>query len=150
MAESASGENCQCQTRARRFADYIRLHATQGKYISNDNELAVLKTGISDFGIGLDEAKGVLYRVAENRSLALQSQTEQLLRALLTQISKKGVITRDDFFDTVAIYRKLTHDAVEKDEAERRVKVMVQEEGIKAKRLWRRLGSRKWFNRIET
>jgi hypothetical protein len=149
MADVASGENCQCRAKAHRFADYIRLHVTQGKYISHDDELSVLKTGVSEFGIGLDEAKGVLYRVAEDRSLALQSQTEQLLRAFLMQMSKKGKITRDNFTDTVALYRKLTHDAIPSEDAEKRVKAMALDQGLKAKRQWRRLGSRKWFNRIE-
>jgi len=150
MADKFSGENCQCQAKVRRFADYVRLHATQGKYLSHEDELAALKTGVSEFGLGLDEAKGVLYRVAEDRSLALQSQTEQQLRAFLTQVSRKSVVTKDSFNDTVEIYRKLTHNAVSKEEAEKRVKLMVQDEGIKAKRSWRRLGSRKWFNRIAT
>jgi hypothetical protein len=150
MADKFSNDTCQCQVKARRFADYVRLNATQGKYLSHDDEMQTLKSAVSDFGLGLDEAKGVLYRVAEDRSLALQSQTEQQLRAFLTQVSKKGVITKDSFNDTVEIYRKLTHNAIKKEDVEKRVKIMVLDEGIRAKRNWRRLGSRKWFNRIVT
>ncbi|CAA7623911.1 conserved hypothetical protein [Candidatus Terasakiella magnetica] len=148
MADNFSSESCNCQVKARRFADYVRLHASQGKYLSFEDELQALKTGVSDFDIGLDEAKGVLYRVAEDRSLALQSQTEQQLRAFLTQLSKKGTISHESFSDAVSIYRKLTHNAISEDDAKKRVKAMVLDEGLKAKRLWKRLGSRKWFNRI--
>ena len=148
MADRFGTDSCECQVKARRFADYIRLHATQGKYLSRDDELTALKSGVSDFGIGLDEAKGVLYRVAEDRSLALQSQIEQQLRAFLIQISRKKAISKDSFNDCVEIYTKLAHNAVSKAEAERRVKMLVLDEGIRAKRNWRRLGSRKWFNRI--
>jgi hypothetical protein len=65
-------------------------------------------------------------------------------------MSKKGKVSRKEFKELVDIYSTMAHNAVEKPVAEKRVKSIVQRKGLRAKRDWMRLGSRKWYNRIET
>ena len=50
--------------------------------------------------------------------------------------------------ELVAVLRR--HRGLSRDEARKRVKLMVQRMSLKAKRDWWRLGSRKWFNAIQT
>jgi hypothetical protein len=150
VEEAFAREAGHAQGKVRRFADYVRLHGGQGKLIFVETEQELLKEGLSSFELTLDEAKGILFSVSNSGSTVLESQVEQYLQPFLIQMSKKGKVSRKEFKELVEIYTTMTHNAVEKPVAEKRVKSIVQRKGLKAKRDWLRLGSRKWYNRIET
>ncbi|MEO5335741.1 MAG: hypothetical protein H7841_02435 [Magnetospirillum sp. WYHS-4] len=135
--------------KARRFADYVRLHGGERKVIYVEQEHQMLKDGVSDFGLTLDEAKGILFNTAHAGNATLESQVEVYLQPFLERMSKKGKISRKEFREAVKIYQTMTHETLEKAEAEKRVKGIAKRRGLKAKRDWLRLGSRKWYNRIE-
>ncbi|MBF0130015.1 MAG: hypothetical protein HQL33_08475 [Alphaproteobacteria bacterium] len=110
--------------------------------------MKVLRTGVSEFGLGLDEAKGILFSVAADRNIALESQAEKYLGHFLNHVGQKRKVSRKDFDDAVEFYKKLTHQAVPDNEARKRVKAMMERNSMKPRRSWIRLGSRKWYNRI--
>lgn len=134
--------------KARRFADYVRLHGGERKVIYVEAEQQILKDGVTDFGLTLDEAKGIVFSVVHSGNVVLESQVEQYLQPFLERMAKKGKISRKEFREALKIYQTMTHEALEKPEAEKRVKAITKRRGLKAKRDWLRLGSRKWYNRI--
>lgn len=110
--------------------------------------MSVLRTGVSDFGLGLDEAKGILFAVAADRGITLETQADRYLGHFLQQVGKKGKVTRKNFKDAAEFYKKLTNNALSEGDAKKRVKAMMERGGMKARRSWIRLGSRKWYNSV--
>lgn len=147
--DASSREPGQATGKARRFADYVRLHGGERKVIYVEKEHELLKAGMADFGLTLDEARGILFSSTHSGSVTLESQVEQHLQPFLDRMAKKKKISRKHFKEAVRIYQTMTHDALELSEAEKRVKGITRRQGLKAKRDWRRLWSRKWYNRIE-
>ncbi|MEO5372935.1 MAG: hypothetical protein H7840_01510 [Alphaproteobacteria bacterium] len=142
-------ETCQCKVKAQRFAEFVRLHATEGGVLSAEDELKVLRTGVSEFGLGLDEAKGILLGVAADRRIALESQVERHLGHFLGPAGKNRKVSREKFNEAVEFYKRLTYESVSQTDAEKRVKAVMERTGLKPRRSWSRLGSRKWYNRIK-
>lgn len=141
-------ETCQCKAKAQRFAEFVRLHASEGGVISGEDELKVLRTGVSEFGLGLDEAKGILLGVTADRNIALESQVEKYLGHFLNHFGQKRKVSRKEFDNAVEFYKRLTHQAVSENDARKRVKAMMERASLKPRRVWSRLGSRKWYNSI--
>lgn len=138
----------------RQFADYVSLHATNRKFIPRDEETALLKSAIADFGMDRDQAQGVLAGIASERGICLESQAEQNVRAFLAHRAHKEKIARKDFKEAAAMYRQLVNDGLTIKEAKQRVKAIMIREGMKPRRI--RLlfvpllipGARRWYNRI--
>lgn len=133
----------------RRFVDLVRLHANGHSVIYAEQELDLLKTGVTDFGLSLDEARGILYSTSQSQSVALESQIDHYLSAFMQKNIKKGRLSRKDFNRLVRLYQTMTHDSVPKGEAQKRVKAIAIRRGLQPRRDWLRLGSRRWFNRVE-
>jgi hypothetical protein len=151
------------QRLAGRFADYVRLHGKGKKIIFIEQEHDLLKAGISEFGLSLSEASGVLHGAAEESGATLESQVERHLQTYLSEprnrrearLAERGkpvnsnALPRKRFEQAVDFYQTLTRAALTRDEARKRVKAMVMRMGLKARRDWLRLGSSKWFNAIK-
>lgn len=145
-----------------RYRDYIRLHSGPRKIIFLEQEQELLKTGIVEFGLSLEAAKDGLYGATHELEIALESQVEKHLRTFLItprtareeRLAVRGqapkTLNRQRFEEAVNLYQTLTRATLTRDEARKRVKRMVQCLGLKARRDWLRLGSRKWFNGIQT
>lgn len=158
MADSAlsvADVSALTRERARRqFADYVSLHGTNRKFIPRDEETALLKAAIADFGMDRDQAHGVLMGIASERGLSLESQAEQNVRAFLEHKARKMKIARKDFKEAAAMYRRLVNEGVTKKEAKQRVKAIMMREGMQPRRI--RLlfvplmipGAKRWYNRI--
>lgn len=146
-----------------RFADYVRLHGASQKLILIEQERELLKAGITEFGLSLSEASGLLHSAVRESDTLLESQAEQHLHTLLDEprtprearLAARGRpvdkmrLTRKQFERAVDFYQTLTRAALSRDEARQRVKAMVLRQKRKACRDWWRLGSRKWFDAIE-
>ncbi len=147
---------------AGRYSDYVRLYAASQKILLMDQERELLKVGLTDFGLSLEEARGILYGTATDYGVALESQVERHLQTYLIEHrntwerrrAAKGKdsasLSRKRFEQAVDFYQTLTQAALSRDEARKRVKTMVVRMGMQASRDWSRLGSRKWFNKIPT
>ena len=55
----------------KKFGDYVRIHAVEGELITREDEAKVLKEGITQFGLELNEARGILLGVAADHDIAL-------------------------------------------------------------------------------
>ena len=138
----------------RQFSDYVGLHATNRRFIPRDEETALLKQAISDFGMDRDQAQGVLYAIADEKDIRLESQAERNVRAFLAHKSPKQKVMRKHFREAAVMYRNLLNEALTLKEARQRVKGIMIREGMRPRRI--RLlflplpipGARRWYNRI--
>jgi hypothetical protein len=132
----------------KQFADFVRIHAINGNLITREDEMKVLKEGITRYRMDLDEATGIMLSVAAEHDIALTSHAEHHVEVMLEQVVKRGKIGAKEFNDVVAIYAKLTNGSLSLPEIQKRVKQMVQERGWNGRRTRRIFGSRKWFRKI--
>jgi polyhydroxyalkanoate synthesis regulator phasin len=132
----------------KQFADFVRIHALDGNLITRDDEMRILKEGVTRFAMDLEEARGILLRAAAEHNITLVSNAEHHVETMLEQLVKRGKIGRKEFEDVAAVYSKLTGNGVPSAEISRRVKQMVQEHGWRGRRTRRIFGSRKWFRKI--
>ena len=132
----------------KQFADFVRIHAINGKAITRDDEMKILKEGVTRYGMELEEARGTLLRVVAEDDVALVSNAEHHIGTMLEQLVKRGKIGRKEFADVAAVYSKITNGSVPSPEINKRVKQMVQERGWNGRRTRRIFGSRKWFRKI--
>lgn len=137
------------QAGARRFFDLVRLHASGKNILFLEQEMHLLQKGVTEFGLSLDETKGIVFNTAQSERLVLESQIDQHLSSFMKKSLKRGKISRREFRNLVKVYQIMTKDTVPADEAEKRVKSIVTRQGLHAKRDWLRLGSRRWFNKIK-
>lgn len=132
----------------KKFGDFVRIHAIDGELITREDEQKVLKEGITQFGLELDEARGVLLGIAADHDIALVSNAEHHVETLLEHVVKKNRVSQKAFNDAVAIYKKLTKSRIPESEIRKRVKQMVLDNGWRAKKTRWLIGSRRWFRRI--
>lgn len=138
----------------RQFADYVDLHATNRRFLSRDDETVLLKQAIADFGMDRDQARGVLYSIADDKDIRLESQAERNVRAFLVYKSPKMKVARKHFKEAAVMYRNLVNDGLTLKEAKQRVKGIMIRENMRPRRI--RLlfvplpipGARRWYNRI--
>lgn len=139
-------DDSQSRSRAKRFADYIRLHAANEKVITLPVEARLLRTGINDFGLDLDEAQGTLMAVATRENIALESLADRPTRAFVDHLTGGKRVSKKQFKQTVGFYRSLTNDAISEDDARKQVKRLIEGDGLKVRR--NLIGMRRWYNRI--
>jgi len=132
----------------KQFADFVRIHAINGNLLTREDELKVLKEGITRYRMELDEATGIMLSVAAEHDIALTSHAEHHVEIMLEQVVKRGKIGQKEFADVVAVYAKLTNGSLALLDIQKRVKQMVQERGWNGRRTRRIFGSRKWFRKI--
>lgn len=138
----------------RQFADYVRLHATNRKFVPRDEETTLLKTAIADFGMDRDQARGVLGSIASEQGVYLESQADQSVRAFLAHKARKLKVARKDFMEATAMYRRMVNNGLTKKDSKKRVKEIMIREGMQPRRI--RLlfiplvipGAKRWYNRI--
>src|SRR5260221_1300842 len=94
------------QSDKKNFADFVRIHAINGDLITRESEMAILKEGVTRFGMNLDEANGIMLVVAAEYDIALVSPAEHHIDTLLEQLVNKGKISQKEFDNSVAIYNK--------------------------------------------
>ena len=131
-----------------KYADFVRIHATEGKVINRDDEKKILEEGLTHFGLEFQDAQGALLSVASERDIAIISRVERIIDTNLAQQVKRGKISKQDFDDIVAVYGKLTNESTAKTEIRKRVKQMMLNRGWTGKRRRWLFNSRRWFNRI--
>ncbi|MFN3077557.1 MAG: hypothetical protein ABT940_11865 [Alphaproteobacteria bacterium] len=147
IEQSTTSEPCQCRAKAQRFSEYVRLHASQDRLITEEAERSVLRTGVGEFSLSLDEARGILFSVADDRGIALESQADKHVADFLVHTSRKGRVSHKEFDAAVEFYRKLTRHALSESESRARVKKVMERNDMKPRRNWARLGSRRWYDK---
>lgn len=136
-------------TGARRFFDLVRLHASGKHILFFEQEMELLKKGVTEFGLSMDETKGIVVNAAQSAHLVLESHIDRQLVSFMKNSLKRGKISRGEFRKLVKVYKIMTEGTVPAEEAEKRVKMIVSRHGLRAKRYWLHLGTRRWYNRIK-
>ena len=132
----------------KRFIDLIKLHTLDRRYIDHETEQRLLEEGITRFGIGLDEARGILSGVAAEHGISVARDTERRVRDILsTFATRKGMVSKRDFDHAQAIFKQFTAGGIDEPGAQRRLKKIMGEAGLKARHAGFML-SRKWFRQI--
>jgi hypothetical protein len=147
-SESAESSMTASPHDRKKFGDYCRIHAIEGELITREDEAKVLKEGITQFGLELNEARGILLGIAADHDIALVSGAEQQVATMLEHVVRKKKIRRKTFIDAVAIYKKLTKNRMSEIEMKKRVKQMVLDRGWKPRKTRWLIGTRRWFKRI--
>jgi len=131
-----------------KFADYIQLHTINGKVITRVDEKKILQEGLTQFGLNLREAQGILLSVASEREIALVSHIEHHIEIYLQQVAKGSKVARSDFNKAVFLYRKLTKESISDVNIRSRIKQMIEQQGWTGRRRILMLGSKRWFKKI--
>jgi hypothetical protein len=145
-----------------RYRDYVRLHTGANRIILIETEQNLLQVGIIEFGLTLDDVRSGLHGTAQETDTPVESQVERHIHAHLIEPRNRreqrrqarGVrvtrMSRERFDAAVDLFQTLTRARLSREEARKRVKMMVERLGLQARRDWKRLGSRKWYDGIKT
>ena len=133
-----------------RFAELVKLHTQGRRFLDSDREMKLLEEGVTRYTLSRGEAQATLRRSTEDAGVASQSEldrsTLQLLRTLSDQ---RGRIARGDFEKTANFYRGRAGTTVTETEARTRVKRLMEENDIEAKKAGFPLRTRRWYRAIE-
>lgn len=133
-----------------RFAELVKLHVQGRRFLDHDREMKLLEEGVSRYNLTLAEAQAALRGAAQEAGVASQSEldasTTQLIKTLA---DRQGRLSRADFDKTAAFYRGRAGSSVTEEEARKRVKRLMQEHDVPAKRSGLLLRTRRWFRAIE-
>lgn len=135
----------------RRFADMVRIEGMNGGFIRLEDERRLLQDGMARFNLSLDEANGAMLATVNDQKLVLQRVADEGTREFLNMQANQGRgrrVSRQQFNQSVEMYRAKARGKVSPEEAKRRVKALMVEEGITAKRHGWIIRSRRWFNSI--
>ncbi len=131
-----------------KFAEYVQLHAIEGKVMARADEKEFLEAGLTRFGLDFREAQGILLSVVSEREIALVSHIEHDIDIFLQQAAKRQKVSRNDFNKAAQLYRKMANDSIPDSEIRCRVKQMIEHHGWTGRRRQWLFGSRRWFNKI--
>ncbi len=148
-AEHRKDRHDQVQARVKaKFADYVQIHAIEGKVITRADEKTILEEGLTRFDLDFREAQGILLSVASERELVLVSHVEHHIDTYLEQVAKRGKVARKDFNKASMLYRSLTNESIPLSEVRTRIKQLVEHRGWTGKRRGLLFGSKRWFKKI--
>jgi transposase len=129
----------------------VRIEGMNGGFIRAEDERRLLQDGMTRFNLSLDEANGAMLATVNDQNLVLQRVADEGTREFLNVQASRGrqrKLSRQDFRQAVEMYRAKARQRVSEEEAKRRVKSLMLEEGITAKRHGWIIRSRRWFNSI--
>jgi hypothetical protein len=133
-----------------RFAEYAKLQMQNRRFLDREEERRLLEDALTRFGLGLDEATGLLRHAAEDGAVALEGELGVSARQLLkTMADRRGRVARADFDRAVAFFRARAGGGVTEAEAKRRMKRLMEEAELQPKPSGRLLRSRRWYRVIE-
>lgn len=129
----------------------IRIEGMNGGFIRAEDERRLLQEGMTRFNLSLDEANGAMLATVNDQKMVLQRAADEGTREFLNvqaNRNRQRCLSRADFRQAVEMYRAKARQRISEDEAKRRVKALMREEGISAKRHGWIIRSRRWFNSI--
>ena len=132
----------------RRYADLVKLTGLGNRCIDRAQERRLLEDGLTKFDLTLDEARGAMRGVAEDKGYVFESETGLRAKQVLARhAGKKGKVSRAQFRQTAAVLRDFSDNTITEAEAQRQLKQIMIEAGWKPRRagLFR---SRRWYNKV--
>ncbi|MCR9176278.1 MAG: DUF4440 domain-containing protein [Alphaproteobacteria bacterium] len=132
-----------------RFEDYMGSLRLGRRFVTLEDERALMRAGLDGFGLSLDDSRSAIMNAARRNDLVLESQIADEATFLLeARANQRGRISVADFQSVVDAYQNQAGGRIPRAEAESRVKQLAQQAGVQPARagwIWR---DRSWFNRI--
>lgn len=133
-----------------RFEELVKLHLQGRRFLDREQEMRLLEEAVSRYGLALDEATGMLRAAAEAETIATERELNRSVAQLLkTLADARGRVSREDFAKAVAFYRARAGAGLSQQDAERRVKRLMEENDLAPRRSGRLLATRRWYRAIE-
>lgn len=134
--------------KARQFADIAEVRATTKGFLTREEELDLIETGIRDFELTLAEARGIVQGAADTAGVPRERDVERTLAQWLKAASgRRKRLSRAQFQQATQVYQAQAGDEMEPLDVQRRVKAMMEDGGIEPRRAGL-LRTRRWYNRI--
>ncbi|MEL0138597.1 MAG: hypothetical protein VW806_14085 [Halieaceae bacterium] len=132
------------------FAEYVRAHAADLPFLSQEEERQLVRAGVARFAIDYDEARWLAVGILHESNVALERQLDRRLEGVLLRFSKtsrRRKISRREFNDAVAIYRNWARNGISEQDVKIKTKRMIEENDWRVGRSrWTR--SKRWYNKI--
>lgn len=131
----------------KRFAEYVKVQALGGRHIDRGTERKILEDGVMRFEIGLDEGRQIMLGVAADQGYSFESAADERIKDILDGFAEDRKIDKREFNDSVVFYRKFSNNEVTEEDARKRIKKIMLEEGLKPKG-FALLGGKRWFKKV--
>ena len=131
------------------FADYVRAHAADRPFLTQDDERELIRAGVARFGIEYDEAKWLATGILHENNVGSERHLDKRIEDVLFRFSKTGrrKISRKEFNNSVAIYRIWAGNGISEQSVKTKLKRIIEQRDWRVGRSrWTR--SRRWFNKI--
>lgn len=132
-----------------RFKEFLKLHLRRQRFLTQEQEARLLEEAVLRYNLTADEANGALRAAADDADIVTEAEllnsSVQLLKAMA---DKKNRISREDFDKAADFYRSRTGTTITPIEARKRVKRVMEEQGLKPRRSGQLLKTRRWYRQI--
>ncbi|MCK5521672.1 MAG: hypothetical protein KAI83_00935 [Thiomargarita sp.] len=129
------------------FIEYIALQAFDDQYIDRQEEKRILEVGVKN-GMSVDESLSLIRQVSLQKGLVIERDAEEQAKEFLEKAATNdGKVTKKEFGDTVALFKKASKGKIPEHEMKLRLKRMMEDNGWKAKEGG--LFGSKWYSAIE-
>lgn len=132
-----------------KYGDLVRLQMTGRRFLTDEKERQLLEDGLTQYGLSLDDARGVVRSAAEERQVTMQRDVEDSAGHMLRESSSgRGAISRKDFLRVAGYYSRRAEGALPQDQINSRIKAMMEQNKLSPKRAGLFM-SRSWYNKIK-
>ncbi|RKZ40305.1 MAG: hypothetical protein DRQ49_08850 [Gammaproteobacteria bacterium] len=129
------------------FVEFITLQAFDDQYIDRQEEKRILEVGVKN-GISVEESLTIIREVASQKGLVVERDAEERTKDFLENAATNdGKVTKKEFEQTVALFKKASKGMISEPDMKRRLKKMMEDNGWKAKEGG--LFGSKWYSAIE-
>lgn len=134
--------------RKSRFAEYVKVQAFGSRFIDRANEKRILEEGVTRFDLSLDESRQIMLGVGSNEGYSFESDADRRMADILQGYANNGKVDCRQFGDAVSIHRRFCGNELSEDEAKKRVKRIMESEGLRP-RSKGLLSGKRWYNKID-
>ena len=132
-----------------RFKEFLKLYLRRQRFLTQEQEARLLEEAVLRYNLTADEANGALRAAADDADIVTEAEllnsSVQLLKAMA---DKKNRISREDFEKAADFYRSRTGTTITPIEARKRVKRVMEEQGLEPRRSGQLLKTRRWYRQI--
>jgi hypothetical protein len=147
--QAPQGMQARAAMREQKFADLVRLHAYDRKFITREQEMKILEEGVMRYGLPLAEARGTLMSIAEEEHAVFERDVEKSVRDMMaTFAGRRGKIARAHFAHAVSFYRASAGSALSDADISKRVKAIMVDNNWQPRGSGMVLRTRRWYRRI--
>ncbi|HAI69137.1 MAG TPA: hypothetical protein DCM38_06840 [Gammaproteobacteria bacterium] len=129
------------------FIEFITLQGFDDQYIDRTEEKRILEVGVKN-GMSVEESLSLIRQVASQKGVVVERDAEERTQTFLENAATNdGKVTKKEFEDAVALFKKASKGKIPEPEMKKRLKKMMEDNGWKAKEGG--LFGSKWYSAIE-